>query len=235
MPNHHKDVIEDSAKVSLGAGLPNHHINVASDSIKASDEVIDSFKKSPILWWVLICAILVFAASLGVYLHHFPGDASTEQAVWGQFGDFMGGLVNPIVCLFTIALLTVSLNQSHLALHQTAQALKQSEVALNHAAAEIALAKQALLDNQKIQTATEVALKQQIDIAAHARDMNNSVSIQNHLQNSVARLDSTPRTIGTSKADRIAGEIATIKTKMGRLDWILEKERLRLVAQYDKS
>ncbi|MCS3504469.1 putative phage abortive infection protein [Achromobacter sp. JUb104] len=43
------------------------------------------------------------------YRSTFKGKFSTDQADWGAFGDFMGGIVNPVAGLVTIVLLVLTL------------------------------------------------------------------------------------------------------------------------------
>lgn len=218
--------------------MPNHYRDVIKETAKASDEAKDTFKKKPILWWVLSTAAAVFIISLALYFYHFRNGFSDDQAVWGQFGDFMGGLVNPIVGLLTIGLLTVSLNQSNLALHQTAQALEQSEAALRQSGEEIRLAKQALLDNQKIQACTEAALQEQNKIAANARDMNNAVALYQQLDRQFVgiseRLEVDIRLLG-DEAEYIKDAKAYLKiieSQRYMLGSVLSIETHRLIQAY---
>lgn len=39
----------------------------------------------------------------------FAGELSTDQAAWGQFGDHMGGTLDPFFAFLTIFLLVVTL------------------------------------------------------------------------------------------------------------------------------
>lgn len=211
--------------------MPNHYKDVIEETAKASDEVQDTFKKKPILWWVLLIAAAVFSISLALYFYHFRNEFSDDQAVWGQFGDFMGGLVNPIVGLLTIGLLTVSLNQSNLALHQTAQALKQSEAALRQSGEEIRLAKQALLDNQKIQSATQDALNEQTAIAAQARDMNNAFALYGSLVTANSQLAEQLRMVGDLDGG-LTRALQMNTMALSRLANILQMEEKRLLEVY---
>lgn len=62
---------------------------------------------------LIIAAITVYGISLILYLLHFGGHGfSRDTSVWGQFGDFMGGMVNPILGVITIWFLAVTLKQS---------------------------------------------------------------------------------------------------------------------------
>jgi len=55
-----------------------------------------------------IFAFIVIAAISGFYYQHFghvPVEFSKEQEVWGQFGDYFGGTLNPILSFISIILL----------------------------------------------------------------------------------------------------------------------------------
>lgn len=188
----------------------------------------DLEKESFIQKWAphLVAGVLV--AAIAFYASQFHGGLSNEQDAWGQFGDFVGGAVNPIIGFFTIWLLAVSLRQNH-------KALSQANTALTQAKAELELTRQSIEHAAGIQIATEAALKQQIEIAAHARDMNNAVSIQDHLGRSIERLTHIERGVGSPRDNQIHQEIEMIQGKMRRLDRILEDERLRIVGVYGES
>jgi hypothetical protein len=55
------------------------------------------------------------------------------RAAWGQFGDFMGGLVNPLIGLITIFLLLRSLRQNEIALRLSRDELEATREAVEQA------------------------------------------------------------------------------------------------------
>lgn len=216
--------------------MPNNQSVIQTEEAKASVVTYDNVKKAPILRFGWVVAVVFFAISLAVYCWHFDGGLSPKQSVWGQFGDFMGGLVNPIVGLVTIWLLTVSLNQSHLALHQTSLALKQSEEALKQSAEEIQLAKQALLDNQAIQSKTETALTRQIEVAEEARDIANASSLWESLEQrrigSQKRIDNREYA-SPAHRDMLSDDVNSAVDGLRKLERIMEREIDRLDQKYN--
>jgi hypothetical protein len=76
-----------------------------------------------------------FAAIVGGYVYQFFGPLSDDRAVWGQFGDYVGGSLNPfltflslIAILFTIVLQAREIQLSTVELRNSSQALRaQSE------------------------------------------------------------------------------------------------------------
>lgn len=70
---------------------------------------------------------------------------SADREDWGQFGDFLGGFLNPLIGLITIWLFTKSL-------HQNSEVLKAAKEELELARIEIAR-------GVEIQSRTEDALK----------------------------------------------------------------------------
>ncbi|WP_339533889.1 hypothetical protein [Pseudomonas hunanensis] len=52
----------------------------------------------------IIAALLIALVSL-FYAKYFKGDVSGEQEVWGQFGDYFGGILNPILSFFAFCAL----------------------------------------------------------------------------------------------------------------------------------
>lgn len=124
----------------------------------------------PIQKWAPYVVGAVLVVAIGFYFWHFPSGFSHKQSVWGQFGDFIGGLVNPIIGFFTIWLLAVSLRQNN-------KALGQANAALTQAKAELELTRIAIDDAKTMQAATEAALTAQTEIASQAKDMNNAIAL----------------------------------------------------------
>ena len=57
-----------------------------------------------------LCLVLLLLTWGGYYLNFgLNGTLSQKTEVWGQFGDYVGGVVNPILSFFTIYLLIQSL------------------------------------------------------------------------------------------------------------------------------
>jgi hypothetical protein len=63
--------------------------------------------------WMLIAPLLVpgFVAGyiLFRYFLQFPGGWSPDQAMWGHFGDFVGGVLNPVISWLGLIAVVISL------------------------------------------------------------------------------------------------------------------------------
>ena len=71
---------------------------------------------------LIVSAVVIYSVSLVMYAMHFGGHGfSADTSVWGQFGDFMGGAVNPILGMITIWFLAVTLKQSEFSHEQQIQ------------------------------------------------------------------------------------------------------------------
>jgi hypothetical protein len=93
--------------------------------MKLNDRVIGLF----------ISAVASFAAViLFFYWKHFSSDLgyamSTKTGDWGAFGDYIGGILNPIVGMATLVLVAITLKLTREALIQNERALKQAQFAL---------------------------------------------------------------------------------------------------------
>ncbi|WP_444919991.1 putative phage abortive infection protein [Microbulbifer sp. CnH-101-G] len=81
----------------------------------------------------LIAISLIIAVCAGLmYAFTFRGGLSTDNGDWGTFGDFMGGVLNPIfgfaglmALLLTISMQSEELNNSTRELRNSAEALKE--------------------------------------------------------------------------------------------------------------
>ncbi len=81
------------------------------------------------------CAIVLAFVLIGLYFFNFNAALSNDQGVWGEFGDFIGGILNPlfsIIALFallhTIKLQSFELNKSTEQLERSAEALTSQNV-----------------------------------------------------------------------------------------------------------
>jgi hypothetical protein len=116
--------------------------------------------------WVLYVAIIVFVGAIFIYTYNFLFyPLSKDPAEWGQFGDFIGGCVNPLLGLLTVWLLLATLNQNDEAL-----ALSREE---------LRLAIEELKRGQAIQAATENALNDQLKLAQKKADFETSATLLN--------------------------------------------------------
>ncbi len=61
------------------------------------------------IWWAFAVPAGIAAYSIHRYIENFGSKPSKSQEIWGQFGDFVGGIVNPVVGLVTIVLLILTL------------------------------------------------------------------------------------------------------------------------------
>jgi hypothetical protein len=153
-----------------------------------------------VLW---VAALIFFISLLSVSIHFLGAELpncneakdlaeckalywAEYRASWGQFGDFMGGMVNPFVGLLTIYLLVTTIAQQGRALDQTEtalehanKALEQNAFALELTRTEIQLAQAEIKIGREIQQSTELALKEQIEIA---RGQNNFANYYKHLE-----------------------------------------------------
>ncbi len=82
-------------------------------------------------------SVMVAAAALGLYVWQFHFGLSTKHDVWGQFGDYVGGTLNPLFAftallalLYTIVLQSRELRHSTEQLAKSAEALEKQNVVL---------------------------------------------------------------------------------------------------------
>lgn len=85
---------------------------------------------------LVFASVLIAIFALGLYIYSFGFKLANKQEVWGQFGDFIGGLLNPLFAftallalLYTINLQSRELKNSAIQLERSAEALdKQNKV-----------------------------------------------------------------------------------------------------------
>ena len=79
---------------------------------------------------LVVLSLLVAVISVGAYVYAFRGSLSGEQEVWGMFGDFIGGTLNPLFALTGLFALLYTIKQQSQELRNSAKQLKKSAEAL---------------------------------------------------------------------------------------------------------
>lgn len=88
-------------------------------------------------------AIALFVGAFIFYSFNFGSSLSAKTDVWGQFGDFIGGVINPIIGIITIFILALAYKAQRDELRETRNELRLSRI-------EQANASRALSDQNEI-------------------------------------------------------------------------------------
>ena len=92
-----------------------------------------------VLGFIFVVAIAALIVELYVYVRFFPGEIEADHSRWGEFGDFLGGTLNPLFALLGLLalLLTIVLQSKELRL--STKELAHSVRALNDQTAAVKL------------------------------------------------------------------------------------------------
>ncbi len=85
-------------------------------------------------WYAGIC-IIAFAciAFYWLYFDYYRGySLSSDPTLWGAFGDYIGGLLNPVVAFFAFVLLAKSVRIQQTELRKSTEALAEAGKAQNN-------------------------------------------------------------------------------------------------------
>lgn len=119
--------------------------------------------------WLIILLAIVAASLLGLYFMNFNGGWG-NQGDFGTFGDFLGGVLNPILGFATVGLLIWSLKMQMKELSLSNQQLALTRQELKETKEETALSRQAMeaqvahLKQDAKLTELQGVLKAQLDI-----------------------------------------------------------------------
>lgn len=112
--------------------------------------------------WVIVFAIGILAAVFGIYLLRFATPSfSNDPAVWGQFGDFVGGTANPILGFLTLITLALTIVVQS---RQLAISTRELELSSH----ELALTRTELQRSAQAQELSEKALRAQAEAASRS-------------------------------------------------------------------
>lgn len=79
-----------------------------------------------LLWAVLTIAITFALVAFALYFMVFNDGLSQEQDVWGQFGDFLGGMLNPVFGFLTLIALLLTIVIQNKELHNSTEEMRKS-------------------------------------------------------------------------------------------------------------
>lgn len=75
---------------------------------------------------IMLFIVFIFLASLLFYRLNFSGGLSDSRAVWGQFGDFLGGTLNPIMGFVTVVILISTLKLQRKELFEARDSIRRN-------------------------------------------------------------------------------------------------------------
>ncbi|GLQ52489.1 hypothetical protein ACFFJT_13090 [Dyella flava] len=72
-------------------------------------EALDAKKLLKVLALIVAFSIAATVVTFSAYFMQFGGSFSTDRAVWGQFGEFIGGSLSPLLSFFALLALVLTL------------------------------------------------------------------------------------------------------------------------------
>ncbi|PZR11256.1 MAG: hypothetical protein DI539_20825 [Flavobacterium psychrophilum] len=94
-----------------------HHQDMKSNSFQSNLPIIVTF------------ATVFFAIVTGLYFFNFHGGMSDSPGDWGTFGDYVGGLLNPVLSYLSLIALLITINLQIKELDATRTELTHSRMA----------------------------------------------------------------------------------------------------------
>lgn len=90
-----------------------------------------------------LIAVGLLVSTFVFYFYNFHGETA-DQAVWGQFGDFVGGVLNPVLAFLAFILLLATLRLQNRELQNSSRELENSSRELAKSAEALKLQNEAL-------------------------------------------------------------------------------------------
>lgn len=191
-----------------------------------SKEFQPQLKPSNFILFAVVVAVMAISVA-GLYYAKFSANgASGNPTSWAEFGDYFGGVLNPIIGLFTIIILAITLRINSDQLEQSRAEVKLSQEALKVAMDE-------LKRGQALQEMTEKSLREQIETMAKQTDMSSAVSLYKYWQECAVITNGFKETsVDEDEYDRYEKSATRHSIKQGELAQILWKEHERLITKY---
>ncbi|MGR5000947.1 hypothetical protein [Vibrio celticus] len=89
--------------------------------------MINSNKLDGVSNLVIILALLSVVIAISIYSFYFYNyEVSQNPSEWASFGDFFGGVLNPVLSFLSLILVLVTIKQQKISLEQTSEQIKLS-------------------------------------------------------------------------------------------------------------
>ncbi len=117
--------------------------------------------------WIVTAALCAIIIVYGFYFFNFFSEfkLSDQTGVWGTFGDYVGGILNPIFGFLTLIALLLTLNLQR-------EQLKISNEELEHSREELKASRELLEKSSEAQELTAKSLAEQTKYAAISAKLN---------------------------------------------------------------
>lgn len=102
-----------------------------SKDLATTLEALDAKKLLKILAYIVAISVAVTVTTFCAYFMQFGGSFSRDRAVWGQFGEFIGGSLSPLLSLFALLALVLTLVLQSRQLEYTREELENSRKELS--------------------------------------------------------------------------------------------------------
>lgn len=118
---------------------------------------------------ILVLGLLIILIVVGMYVISFDVlTISRSTSVWGQFGDFLGGTLNPIFGFLTLITLLLTITIQSKQLEVSSEELKNSRI-------ELELTREELAKSALAQEESQKALNKQAEIALKSSELNSTI------------------------------------------------------------
>lgn len=177
-------------------------------------DALDSEQMVNVLGWIVGAAGFFILSAYAAYFLRFHGGFSEKRDAWGQFGDFIGGTVNPLLSFMTLLALIFTV------VLQTRQ-LEHSRAALANSKEELLATREEMARSTAAQTALAEAASTQAGFAsltARISALQASLSVVSEVitQARAGVVGFTPSEFNAYVLDkeRLAGEILRINSEL---------------------
>lgn len=179
--------------------------------------------KAKLLVVLIGIVVIIVMVVAGFYVFNFgDGKLSGDTGKWGEFGDYIGGTLNPILAFFSFLALCYTIHLQNKQLQRTDKQLAQNKLALEQNAKALEL------NNQELKNSTE-----QLQLSAKAQlEMEKTQRIQRfeglftYMANELSRMQSNLN--GLSAKDMFKNSNKTI------YEYTEVKNKLRSDINYSK-
>ncbi len=115
-------------------------------------------KFNSLIKWISLFVVIGVCSAIFIYMYQFKGYSLGGTTAFGEFGDYIGGILNPILGFATVILLISSIRIQMKELRESTKALQKSQTAHEE---QVKISKQELEELSRNHTAQQGSLRKE--------------------------------------------------------------------------
>lgn len=193
-------------------------------SVSEINRVRHSHLASTVGWFVSFGMLALVGAWMAYILAFHRHSIVLDPAAWGQLGDFMGGVLNPVLSFLTLFILAFTIILQSRQLAATTEGLDLSRKELILSRQELVATREELARSAKAQEQSEQALRLQATAAQKSTRLATMSQLVQHYQSELESLTNRYQPADTQRKEHVKARLQILRREFDELFFDLTGE-----------